>query len=196
MVRPLLYLYYNLLRVCSHCARQLWRRHENHSRQGFCSGIRTVISTRHSVRSNWNLEVFVQPRTQACSRYLSDQRRLGTERDSVLGEFSRQAWQVTSHPKSPRTTGNEAGVCFLVEEKKRSAWRKTSCSQKDNQQQTRPTFYVVHTGIWTQATHRWEASAVTTAPPLPCSASSPCYVLVWKAKHLCVCVFCTFPFRC
>ena len=26
----------------------------------------------------------------------------------VLGEFSRQAWQVTSHPKSPRTTGNEA----------------------------------------------------------------------------------------
>ena len=23
-------------------------------------------------------------------------------------EFSRQAWQVTSHPKSPRTTGNEA----------------------------------------------------------------------------------------
>ena len=27
----------------------------------------------------------------------------------VLGEFSRQAWRVTSHPKSPRTTGNEAG---------------------------------------------------------------------------------------
>ena len=81
MVRPLLYLYYNLLRVCSHCTRQLWRRDENHSRQGFCSGIRTVISTRHSVRSNWNLEVFVQPRTQACSRYPSDQRRLGTERD-------------------------------------------------------------------------------------------------------------------
>ena len=27
---------------------------------------------------------------------------------SVLGEFSRQARQVTSHPKSPRTTGNEA----------------------------------------------------------------------------------------
>ena len=79
--------------------------------------IRTVISTRYSVRSNWNLEVFVQPRTQACSRYPSDQRRLGTERDSVLGEFSRQAWQVTSLPKSPRTTGNEAGVCFLVEEK-------------------------------------------------------------------------------
>ena len=79
--------------------------------------MRTVISTRYPVRSNWNLEVFVQPRTQACSRYPSDQRRLGTERDSVLGEFSRQAWQVTSHPKSPRTTGNEAGVCFLVEEK-------------------------------------------------------------------------------
>ena len=58
--------------------------------QGFCSQIRTVISTRYSVRSNWNLEVFVHPRTQACSRYPSDQRRLGTERDSVLGEFSRQ----------------------------------------------------------------------------------------------------------
>ena len=32
---------------------------------------------------------------------------------SAIGEFSRQAWQVTSavtsHPKSPRTTGNEAG---------------------------------------------------------------------------------------
>ena len=46
-----------------------------------------------------------QPRTQGCSRYPSDQRR--------RGEFSRQAWQVTSavtsHPKSPRTTGNEAG---------------------------------------------------------------------------------------
>ena len=47
-----------------------------------------------------------QPRPQACLRYPSDQRRLGTERYS---EFSRQAWQVTSHPKSPRTTGNEAG---------------------------------------------------------------------------------------
>ena len=28
----------------------------------------------------------------------------------VLGEFSRQAWQVTSYPKSPRTTGNEADM--------------------------------------------------------------------------------------
>ena len=33
----------------------------------------------------------LQPRTQACSRYPSDQRRLGTEREGVLGEFSRQA---------------------------------------------------------------------------------------------------------
>ena len=46
-----------------------------------------------------------QPRTQACSRYPSGQRRLGTER-----EFSRQARQVTSHPKSPRTTGDEAAL--------------------------------------------------------------------------------------
>ena len=46
-------------------------------------------------------ERILQPRTQACSRYPNDQRRLGTERD-------RRTWQVTSHPKSPRTTGNEA----------------------------------------------------------------------------------------
>ena len=45
-----------------------------------------------------------QPRTQASSRYPSYKRRLGTE-----SEFSRQAWQVMSDPKSPRTTGNEAG---------------------------------------------------------------------------------------
>ena len=44
-----------------------------------------------------NFTVYYQPRTQACSRYPSDQRRLGTQRDSdsdsdsVLGEFSRQA---------------------------------------------------------------------------------------------------------
>ena len=31
----------------------------------------------------------------------------------VLGEFSRQASQVTSHPKSPRTTGNEAANYIL-----------------------------------------------------------------------------------
>ena len=54
--------------------------------------------------------VDTQPRTQDCSRYPSDQRRLGTERDrqifptSLTGDVN-----VTSHPKSPRTTGNEAG---------------------------------------------------------------------------------------
>ena len=45
-----------------------------------------------------------QPRTQASSRYPSYKRRLGTE-----SEFSLQASLVTSHPKSPRTTGNKAG---------------------------------------------------------------------------------------
>ena len=49
--------------------------------------------------------ITIQPRTQASSRYPSNKVRLGTERDI---EFSRQAWQVTSHPKSPRTTKNEA----------------------------------------------------------------------------------------
>ena len=34
----------------------------------------------------------------------------------VLGELSRQAWQVTSHPKSPRTTGNEDDVQGFLEE--------------------------------------------------------------------------------
>ena len=52
-----------------------------------------------------------QPRTQASSRYPSYQRRLGTKCDS---ELSRQAWQVTSHPKSPRTTGNEAGRILII----------------------------------------------------------------------------------
>ena len=47
-----------------------------------------------------------RPCTQASSRYPSYQKRLGTECDI---EFSRQAWQVTSHPESPRTTGNEVG---------------------------------------------------------------------------------------
>ena len=28
-------------------------------------------------------------------------------------EFSRQAWQVTSHPKSLRTTGNDSVTCFI-----------------------------------------------------------------------------------
>ena len=31
----------------------------------------------------------------------------------VLSEFSRQVWQVASHPKSPRTTGNEAALFFI-----------------------------------------------------------------------------------
>ena len=46
-----------------------------------------------------------QPHTQTSSRYSSYRRRLGTKCNS---EFSQQAWQVTSHPKSPRTTRNEA----------------------------------------------------------------------------------------
>ena len=31
----------------------------------------------------------------------------------ILGEFSRQVWQVASHPKSQRTTGNEAAFFFI-----------------------------------------------------------------------------------
>ena len=42
---------------------------------------------------------------------------------------------------------------------------KTSRSKDENQQQTRPT-YGVDAGFWTRATMMWEASALTTAPPL------------------------------
>ena len=45
-----------------------------------------------------------QPHPQASSRNPSERRRLGTER-----QFSQQAWQVTSHSNSQRTTGNDAG---------------------------------------------------------------------------------------
>ena len=44
-----------------------------------------------------------QPGSQANWRYSSERRRLRTER-----KFSWQAFQVTSHPKSPRTTANVA----------------------------------------------------------------------------------------
>ena len=43
----------------------------------------------------------IQPRTQACSRYPSDQWRLG-----ISANFPTSL--LTSHPKSPRTTGTEA----------------------------------------------------------------------------------------
>ena len=46
--------------------------------------------------------------------------RGGLEPSAVLGEFSRQAWQVTSHPNLPRTTGNEA-VC----EEHAGEWERT-----------------------------------------------------------------------
>ena len=47
-----------------------------------------------------------QPRPQASARYPCVRRKLGTKRH--LDNFSRQAWRVTSHPKLPRTTGNQA----------------------------------------------------------------------------------------
>ena len=39
---------------------------------------------------------------------------------SAIGEFPRQAWQVTSHPESPRTTGNEAA--FSLENGRSALW--------------------------------------------------------------------------
>ena len=69
---------------------------------------RTTISAQTVAQT---YSVYNQPRTQASSRHLSYQRRLGTERES---EFSLQASQVTSQPKSPRTTGNEAASLTLA----------------------------------------------------------------------------------
>ena len=43
---------------------------------------------------------------QVGARYPCVRRKLGTERH--LDDSSRQAWRVTSHPKLPRTTGNQA----------------------------------------------------------------------------------------
>ena len=60
------------------------------------------LSNREEKQSSWEISVpKPQSRIQAGSLYPSDQGRLGTE-------FFRQAWQVTSHPKSPWTTGNKA----------------------------------------------------------------------------------------
>ena len=53
----------------------------------------------HRTCSDYWLDALFQAPTQASSRCSSYQRRLGTE-----CELSRQAWQVTSHPKSLRTT--------------------------------------------------------------------------------------------
>ena len=58
-----------------------------------------------NLNSSLNLHVLrmpkIQPRTQACSRYPSDQWRLGISANVPTS-------LLTSHPKSPRTTGTEA----------------------------------------------------------------------------------------
>ena len=57
---------------------------------------------------SWALK-FVKPASYPGQFALSKLTRGGLE-PSAIGEFSREAWQVTSNPKSPRTTGNEAAV--------------------------------------------------------------------------------------
>ena len=57
---------------------------------------------------SWALESVI-PASYPGQFALSELTRGGLE-PSAIGEFSRQAWQVTSNPKSPRTTGNEAAV--------------------------------------------------------------------------------------
>lgn len=55
---------------------------------------------------------WTQPLSQASSRYPNERRRVGTHAIG-LGEFTPQALQVTSHPKSPETTSNETRVDSL-----------------------------------------------------------------------------------
>ena len=57
---------------------------------------------------SWALESVI-PASYPGQFALSELTRGGLE-PSAIGEVSRQAWQVTSNPKSPRTTGNEAAV--------------------------------------------------------------------------------------
>ena len=76
-----------------------------------------MLRVRHSRNSgkfflfnpkSWALESVI-PASYPGQFALSELTRGGLE-PSAIGEFSRQAWQVTSNPKSPRTTGNEAAV--------------------------------------------------------------------------------------
>ena len=63
-----------------------------------CFNARRRLKSHRTCLEYW-LDALFQAPTQASSRYPSCQRRLGTQ-----CEFSRQVWEVTSHPKSPRTT--------------------------------------------------------------------------------------------
>ena len=96
------------------CKQQVWRTSLMMSELSV-AGIGILTSATPTGAALWTSfpGLFTQPRTQASSRYPSYQRRLGTEGDSILGEFSRQVWQVTSHPKSPRTTGNEDAFSLI-----------------------------------------------------------------------------------
>lgn len=62
-----------------------------------------VSKMRHQLRRKKKFPV--QPRPQARLHYAGECKWLGTERDM---DEPWQARQVTSHPKSARTTGNEA----------------------------------------------------------------------------------------
>ena len=74
---------------------------------------RTTISAQ-------TFSVYNQPRTQASSRHLSYQRRLGTESES---EFSRQASQMTSQPKIAKDDWERG--CKTMSQKSSQNKRKT-----------------------------------------------------------------------
>ena len=76
-------------------------------------------------KTMWFVGVEVEQETSAPSLVPRPVRAIRVTRGglepSAIGEFSRQALQVTSHPKSPRTTGNEAGVHPLLKKNPGSA---------------------------------------------------------------------------
>ena len=81
---------------------------------------RTTISPKTFSESFSGFSVYNQPRTQASSRHLSYQRRLGTKSES---EFSRQASQVTSQPKIAKDDWERG--CKTMSQKSSQNKRKT-----------------------------------------------------------------------
>ena len=93
----------------------MWNRSRDYLRVFFLTGSRflgrmCILLRTQSVRGS------LVPRPVRAIRVT----RGSLEPSAVLGEFSRQAWQVTSHPNLPRTTGNEA-VC----EEHAGEWERT-----------------------------------------------------------------------
>ena len=82
--------------------------------------------TRHDQSSEKRAQTSLVPRPVRAVRVTRGGLEPSAIARGVLGEFSRQAWQVTSHPKSPRTTGNDAVFARRPRRISRQAWQVTS----------------------------------------------------------------------